>query len=116
MNRRDRAAAVLVTLAVLLIVCGALAGIHPPRTVQYTAAAPDADVSGITVPRNGIDVNHATAAELDALPGIGPVLAQAIIDEREADGPYYYPEDVLEARGIGPTRLAAISDMLEIGE
>ncbi|PIE33687.1 hypothetical protein CSA56_11080 [candidate division KSB3 bacterium] len=44
-----------------------------------------------------IDVNKATLKELEILPGIGPKLAQAIIDSR----PYEYAEDLLEVKGIG---------------
>ena len=59
-------------------------------------------------------MNTAGAALLDTLPGIGEVYAQKIIEEREADGSYFYPEDVMDAWGIGEKRLEAIYDMLDL--
>jgi competence protein ComEA len=55
-----------------------------------------------------VDLNHATIEELDTLPGIGPITAGAIVEYREAHGPFTSPEDLLQVRGIGPKKLAAI--------
>ena len=59
-----------------------------------------------------IDINTATLAELDALPGIGPKLGQAIIDSR----PYEKVEDLLNAKGIGPKRFEKIKDLVIVKE
>lgn len=55
-----------------------------------------------------VDINSATLADLDALPGVGPSTAQAIIDYRVANGPYASVDDLLNVRGIGPSKLAAM--------
>jgi competence protein ComEA len=55
-----------------------------------------------------VDINSATLADLDALPGVGPSTAQAIIDYRIANGPYVSVDDLLNVRGIGPSKLAAM--------
>jgi competence protein ComEA len=60
------------------------------------AAAPPA-----TQPGAPLNVNTASVAELDMLPGIGPALAQRIIEEREANGPYGSVEELARVRGIG---------------
>lgn len=63
------------------------------------------------VPTGPIDVDRASAAELDRLPGIGPALAQRIIEDREANGPFGSVEALQRVRGIGPalaTRLAPL--------
>ena len=48
-----------------------------------------------------LDLNEATAAELECLPGIGPVLAQSLVERRETAGPFTCAEDVLAVPGIG---------------
>src|ERR1700675_966979 len=47
-----------------------------------------------------VNINTATKEELDALPEIGPVKAQAIIDYRKANGPFKTPEDIMKVSGI----------------
>ena len=53
-----------------------------------------------------IDPNLATAQELDRLPGVGAVAAQAIVAERERSGPFRDAEDLSRVRGIGPATVA----------
>ncbi|MEK6804442.1 MAG: helix-hairpin-helix domain-containing protein [Nitrospirota bacterium] len=48
-----------------------------------------------------VDLNHATALDLQALPGIGPKLAQRVIDHRTARGPFGKVEDLRQVKGIG---------------
>lgn len=59
-----------------------------------------------------IDINTATAEELETLPGIGPVLSAEIIKLREEKGPYQSIDDLLAVPGIGEKKLEAIADML----
>ena len=64
--------------------------------------------SGVTSAIGIVDINSATLSDLDALPGVGPSTAQAIIDYRIANGPYASVDDLLNVRGIGPSKLAAM--------
>ena len=48
-----------------------------------------------------VDLNHATAADLEALPGIGPKLAQRVIEHRTSNGPFMKVEDLRRVKGIG---------------
>lgn len=105
-----------IAAAVALMVIGAASGSVRPAADTYTARAINPTVTALTMPRTGIDVNHADTDALDTLPGIGPALAQAIIDERIARGRFFYPEDLLQVRGIGPARLKAIIELVAIGE
>lgn len=63
---------------------------------------------GATSAAGIVDINSATLSDLDALPGVGPSTAQAIIDYRTANGPYASVDDLLNVRGIGPSKLAAM--------
>lgn len=49
-----------------------------------------------------VNVNTATAGELESLPGIGPVLAARIVEHRTRHGPFQTLEDLLRVEGIGP--------------
>ena len=62
-----------------------------------------------------VDINTAGLEELMTLPGIGETRAQAILDDREANGPYRYPEDLIRVRGIGEGIVSAISDQITTG-
>jgi competence ComEA-like helix-hairpin-helix protein len=59
-------------------------------------------------PSSPIPINTATAAQLDALPGIGPALAQRIIDYRTEHGPFTSIDDLTKVRGIGPALMEKI--------
>ena len=62
-----------------------------------------------------IDLNTATVDELQLLPSIGEVRAQAIVDYREANGPFTYVEDLRNVKGIGEGILSAIMDYATVG-
>ena len=57
-----------------------------------------------------VSLSSATLAELTGLPGVGPVLAQRIIDHRQVSGGFATMEDLLSVAGIGESKLAAIRD------
>ncbi len=59
-----------------------------------------------------VNVNAASAKELQSLPGIGRVTAQRIIDYRTAKGPFAAAEDLLKVKGIGQSTLQKISDRI----
>ncbi len=70
--------------------------------------------SGIS-PSGKININRASAAELDQhLSGIGPTLAQRIVDYREKNGPFRKIEDLRNVSGIGEKRFAEIKDQIDV--
>ena len=93
---------------------------HIPAVGQATESEkkekqpPSAEGSPATPGNGRIDVNHATASELEALPGVGPKLAQAIIEDRTTNGPFRTPEDLLRVKGIGPAKLEKMKEMILI--
>jgi len=62
-----------------------------------------------------IDINNATATELESLPSIGSVLAQRIIDFRNEFGPFFAIEDIMFVDGIGPEIFDDIKDLITVG-
>ncbi len=61
-----------------------------------------------STPSGPVDVNRASASELESLPGVGPATAAAIIAERERDGPFSSFDDLERVTGIGPSKLAGL--------
>lgn len=62
-----------------------------------------------------LELNTATAQDLEALPGIGPVLAGRIVQHRETHGPYKSLDDLLAVPGIGKKKLARLTPLLMVG-
>ena len=56
-----------------------------------------------------MDINRATAEDLQAVSGIGPALAQRILDEREARKGFHFLEELMDVSGIGEKRYEALS-------
>jgi competence protein ComEA len=86
----------------------------PPVTGPGSGPGGGGGISGgsSTAGSGLLNVNTATADQLTALPGIGPVLAQRIVDFRSAHGSFDVLADLGEVSGIGPKVLAGLADMV----
>ncbi len=62
-----------------------------------------------------VDINSASAAELDGLPGIGPVLAQRIVDHRTEHGPFTAVQDLAEVQGISERMVDEMGSRVVVG-
>lgn len=89
-----------------------------PEELATPAASGAGGVSGSgspAGPAGPVDLNRATASELDELPGVGPATAAAIIDHRTRSGPFRSVDDLIEVRGIGEAKLEALRDLVVAG-
>ena len=81
--------------------------------VWFTRQVHDSDQNDL--PREFVvDLNHATEAELNLLPGVGPKLAQEILRYREQRGGFQAVEDLTNIRGIKDTRISALRKHLRV--
>jgi competence protein ComEA len=85
--------------------------IEVPTRSQSAALGTGYSLAG---PSARLPLNSASAAELELLPGIGPALAQNIVEYRDRHGPFQRIEDLLEVDGIGPAKLEGIRDLLSV--
>ena len=88
-------------------------GVPVPTVVQPMGGG--GAQAGTSLPAAGpIDLNRATAEQLDVLPGIGPATAAAIVTYREQVGPFAAVDDLLNVPGIGPAKLDALRDLVVV--
>jgi competence protein ComEA len=78
--------------------------------------SPSGDPGGNGIGQTGpVDLNTASAQELDALPGVGPATAAAIVSHREERGPFTSVDDLLDVRGIGAAKLEGLRGLVTAG-
>ena len=73
-----------------------------------------AEAPPVSVAADLLDLNRATPAELERLPGIGPSLASAIVQYREDNGPFLSLDELLNVPGIGPTRVSQLRHLVRV--
>ena len=109
---------ILLLLGVLFLAALAALYVHMSETAEgtdytiTTARRPEEPVTPEPAPL--VDVNTASLEELDTLHGIGPALAQRIIDYREANGPFRTIEQIMEVSGIGEAKFAELKDRITV--
>jgi competence protein ComEA len=88
------------------IAVGAPGGVPP--------AGGGAGGAGLGAPAGRVDLNTAGVADLDALPGIGPVLAQRIVDHRARHGGFGSVAELDDVPGIGPAKAAELAELVAV--
>jgi len=98
-----------VVTSLCLVAAMFVLALGPTLAAEGKAAKPAADQ-----PSRQIDINKATAVELTAIPGVGSVIAQRIVEFREKQGPYRRVDDLLKVKGIGEKSLERIRPHVKV--
>ncbi len=83
-------------------------------TQPTTPASSTTTPTGPQPPTTPLNLNTATAPQLDALPGVGPVLAQRILDYRTQNGPFTTVDQLQEVPGVGPKKFDSLKPHVRI--
>lgn len=106
---RSCASFLLLILIVLTLTCVKRERSHllvqPSQTESSITRSPDSQ---------RININTASAEELEALPGIGKAIAERIIEHREKYGPFRKPEHLIIVRGISDKRFQSLRDLITV--
>jgi competence ComEA-like helix-hairpin-helix protein len=112
----------LLVLGAAALLCAlALRRLYRPGGLARAAIAPEAPLAevGLAEPPpvvdDRLDLNRASVIELRRLPGIGPVGAGRIVEEREANGPYRSVGDLVRVVGFGPSRIRGLGNLVRAG-
>lgn len=109
-------------MAALLVLAAGMIALHLRvphgtqvwRMTEPAASARKGESMTVDLPQGGVDVNAADAEDLTVLTGVGPALAQEIIAERERNGDFHYPEDLINVKGIGEKTLERMREQLKL--
>lgn len=113
----------IILLAVLCLTVGLFYALdQPTNTELHILHAGETEVSPAdpAVPETAVspfpvNINEADAAVLDLLPGIGPVKAEAIVNDRAERGLFLAPEEIMRVRGIKEGTFAKLKDFITVG-
>lgn len=102
----------LLILSFLLLLAGLLP-FHTAEPVTFTGSGAGAPAANPIETLSGMDLlNQGDPEALADLPGIGPYLAGEILKERTEHGPFWFPEDLMDVKGIGDKKMAQIRQIL----
>jgi competence protein ComEA len=88
--------------------------IYVPKTGETVPQVVGDVTPADTTPAGPVNVNSATADQLDVLPGVGPATAAAIVAHREEHGPFQTIDQLGDVRGIGPAKLDALRGLVTV--
>ena len=102
----------LLILALVILISGSIPERQREPAVFRGPGITDIVIADLKELASDSLINTGDAGSLGRLPGIGPVTAEAIIKEREENGPFIFPEEVVSVRGIGEAKMAQIRELL----
>ena len=113
-DRRKQIAAVILLIGAAALFLGyGLRSVSDGR-VSFRASGRTGEARGIPMPDGTVSINEADAEELTALYGIGETLAAMIVEERETNGPFRYPEDLTAVKGIGIKKMNGFRESINL--
>jgi competence protein ComEA len=102
-------------VAIFMLLVISSAGFAGPADAGFTGQAKPAAAKAAAAPTSPININTATASQLDELPGIGARTAQAIVDQRQKNGPYKKIEELMNVKGIGEKSFLKLKPLITVG-
>ena len=122
MTKSEKCALIICIVFLALSLGFALGQREQESTFVLTESSFSAETETAAVTENGrplpitakVNINTASAAELETLEGIGPVLAQRIIDYREAEGGFKTIDDITKVRGIGASVFQDVREHISV--
>ena len=99
-------------LAAALLACAAL----PAAAEQAKPSAPAKTTAAKATPASPVNINTASPAQLQTLPGIGAKAAQRIIEFRQKNGAFKKPEDLMNVKGIGEKSFLKLKPLITVGD
>ena len=102
----------LLTVVALVSLAGAAS---PAHAVQGPPAAPPRQAAKPVASPAVVNINTASAAELDALPGVGSKTAALIIEYRQKNGPFKKIEELMNVRGVGEKNFLKLRAQISVG-
>ena len=100
----------LLTALALVSVCGVVQAAQTARPASSTRSA-----AKPAAPVGPVNINTASVAELDALPGIGAKTAALIIEYRQKNGPFKKIEELMNVRGVGEKNFLKLRARISVG-
>ena len=104
----------------MFLAVAAMAVIPVAAAQQAKAPAPETKATRASkaapAPTAPINLNTATQAQLETLPGVGPKAAQRILEYRKQNGPFKKIEDLMNVKGFGEKTFLKLKPMLTVGE
>jgi len=102
-------------IALSILAVASFIALQSPVATAAQSAPPAKSAAKTAAPHGPININTASVADFDALPGIGAKTAALIVEYRQKNGPFKKIEDLMNVRGIGEKNFLKLKPQLTVG-